>query len=211
MPLLVRVAPLFAARHDGVGWLASRVENGGIDLRPQPLRGEGDSTPLEAVFRADLAGGEHFHRPAHPGFGDGQGAPKFAQFFGSLEFSLREKEPACWLQRDFRFGKLGGQPQRERGGHPGFAHAHFLEELDDHRSERHIFSGAPGHVAISDHLVRLSLRPAPVDFEVIEHHQTAARFFQVNKRVRRKKTGGVEQVGIRLARGDDQAGQGRPM
>jgi len=103
--------------------------------------------------------------------------------------------------------EFAGQPEWEVSGDAGFAHALFFQQADEHRRKGRFLPGALRHRAIRNHLVHLRLRAAPVDLQVVEHHQTAPRFFQINKSVGRGKTGGMEQVRIGLARGDDKAGQ----
>ena len=199
----MRITALTATGHNRVRRIAAETGNRGIDDALHVLGGQTLPAPVKIPVAPDATESNHLNPSAHPLLRQTQRSGQMALFDRRLDFARREKwvrfdddtQPAQpfrqaeWKVRRHFDGAHTKLAQQFRQQITQFAHAKFL--LTPAQRQNPVHGRLPARA---------------INFQIAHHQMPATGDLEVNEGVGREQAGGVKQVGVLLAGGDDEPG-----
>ena len=210
--LVVRVAPLGAAGHDGVGGDESQFQQHGVDGLFDSFGGKGGAVLFQLSPGSDPGLADEIDAGLKTGFGGPLSPRDLPDLPGLLDLALVEEGPLLCPDAQSSAAQLKGQSGGEVEGDQQGAHSPAGQQPVQHRRCR---DGAPPFTAEfglqggqRNHFVHPGLAAGSIDFQVVHHHVGAAVVQEKCEAIGGEESSGIEQVGVPLAGGEQQPGLG---
>ena len=213
MALVVGVAALGAAGHDGVGGDEAQFQQHGIDRLFDVFGGKGGAVPFQPSPGSDSGLADEIDAGLEAGFGGALRPRDLPDFPGLLDLALVEEGPLLDPKAQSPPAQLKGQSGGEVEGDQQGAHSPAGQQPVQHRPRRDGAAPLPAELPLQgrqgNHFVHPGLAAGSIDFQVIHHHVGTSAVQEAGEGIGGEEPGGIEQVGTLLAGREQQPGLGR--
>ena len=212
-PSLWGSQPWVPPGHDGVGGDEAEFQYRGVDRLLDSFGGKGGAVLFQLSTGSDPGPADEIDTGLKTGFGGPLSPGDLPDLPGLLELALVEEGSLLGPDAQSSPAQLKGQSGGEVEGDQQAAHPPAGQQPVQHRRRRDGPPPFPSEFGLQrgqgDHFVHPGLAAGPVDFQVVHHHVGAAAVQKTGEAIGGEETGGIEQVGVPLARGEQQPGLGR--
>ena len=212
MALVVGIAALGSAGHDGVGGDEAQCQQHGVDRLFHPFGREGGAVLFQTSPGSDPCLPDEFDAGSEAGFGGALRPGDLPDLPGLLDLALVEEGPLLDPDAKSAAAQLKGQACREVEGDQQGAHSPAGQQPVQHRRRGDGAAPLPAELLLEarqgEHFVDPGLAAGPIDFQIVHHHLGAAAMQKAGEGIGGEESGGIEQVGVQLAGGEQQPGFG---
>ena len=210
--LVVGVAALGSAGHDGMGGHEPQFQQHGVDRLFHPGGGEGAAVLFQPSPGIDPGLPDEIDAGLESGFGGALRPGDLPDLSGFLDLALVEEGTLLDPDAQSAAAQLKGQARREVEGNQQGAHSPGGQQPVQHRRRRDRAPTFPAEFGLQGgqgkYFVHPGLAAGAIDLQVVHHQVRAAAVQETGKGIGSEESGGVEQVGILLAGRKQQPGLG---